>query len=208
MLSEKLHFYGASFTAGALLLYESIVVIPFLLNNDMVGLTQEIEIGEALKINSASSRKRKVGEITKRFKSVKPIVWERFMVSDEQEQVLILYYVCLKTYPILKDFQIDVLLRKWLNYSLSYDKYIFYDFLFRQTENHPEIDEWTDETKNKLSSVINVMLTELGLLKDGELRQLNVRDEKWQLFVTLKEYWFMEALFLSADERESIIQNV
>lgn len=208
MLSEKLHFYGASFTSGALLLHESIVVIPFLLNNDIDGLKQEIELGKALKINSASSRKRKVGEITKRFKSVKLVVWERFIESDEQEKVLILYYACLKTYPILKDFQIDVLLRKWLNYSLSYDKYVFFDFLFKQTENHPEIDEWTDETKNKLSSVINVMLSELGLLKDGKLNQLNLQDEKWQLFVTLKEYWFMEALFLSEEERQSIIQNV
>lgn len=123
------------------------------------GVKREINIGEALKLNAFASRRKKVGEITKRFKHVKPSVWQRFMESDEQEQMLILYYACLKTYDMLKDFQIDFLLKKWLNYSLEYDKYVFLDFLFRQSATHPEIDAWTDETKDKLSSVVNVMLT-------------------------------------------------
>ena len=85
---------------------------------------------------------------------------------------------------------------------------MFLDFLFRQSATHPEIDNWTDETKDKLASVINVMLTELGLLKNGKLLELNIKDEAWAVFVLLREYWFMEALFLSEEQRQTIIQNV
>ena len=208
MLTENIHTYNASFTTGALMLHESRVIIPLLLNDDMEGVKREIALGEALKINSFASRRKKVGEISKRFRHVKPIVWKRFLESDEREQFLILYYACLKTYDMLKDFQIDVLLKKWLNYSLDYDRFVFSDFLFRQSATHSEIDNWTNETKDKLGSVINVMLTEVGLLKEGKLKELIINDEAWRLFATLHEYWFMEALFLSDEHRQTIIQNV
>ena len=106
MLKEKIHTYNASFTTGALMLHESQVIIPLLLSADAEGVKREVNIGEALKLNAFASRRKKVGEITKRFKHVKPSVWQRFMESEEQEQMLILYYACLKTYNILKDFQI------------------------------------------------------------------------------------------------------
>ena len=208
MLQEKIHNYNASFTTGALMLHESRVIIPLLLSGDTEGVKREINIGEALKLNAFASRRKKVGEIKKRFKYVKPSVWQRFMESEEQEQMLILYYACLKTYNILKDFQIDFLLKKWLNYSLEYDKYVFLDFLFRQSAIHPEIDVWTDETKDKLSSVVNVMLTEVGLLKDGKLKELNIKEDAWQQFALLNEYWFMEALFMSNEQRQTISQSL
>lgn len=207
MLQEKIHTYNASFTTGALMLHESRVIIPLLLSGDTEGVKREINVGEGLKINAFASRRKKVGEITKRFKHVKPIVWQRFIDAEDQEQMLILYYACLKTYDILKDFQIDFLLKKWLNYSLDYDKYVFLDFLFRQSATHPEIDNWTTETKEKLGSVVNVMLTEVGLLKNGKLGELYLKDTIWQLFAHLNEYWFMEALFMGADEREAIKQH-
>jgi hypothetical protein len=208
MLQEKIHAYNASFTTGALMLHESRVIIPLLLSGDTEGVKREINVGEALKLNAFASRRKKVGEITKRFKHVKPIVWQRFIDSEEQEQLLILYYACLKTYNIMKDFQIDFLLKKWLNYSLEYDKYVFLDFLFRQSATHPEIDAWTDETKDKLSSVVNVMLTEVGLLKEGKLKELNIKEAAWQQFALLNEYWFMEALFMSDEQRQTISQNI
>ena len=206
MTAEKRQKYNASFTTGALMLHESRVLIPLLLNADTEGVRLEKEQGVGLKINSLQARRKKIGEISKRFRHAKRSVWERFVIAEEQEQLLILYYATLKSYDLLKDFQIDVLLKKWLNYSLDCDKYVFLDFLFRQSGTHSEINDWTDITKDKLAQIVNLMLSEVGLLKNGKIRELNVKNETWAVFASLREYWFLEALFLDAEQRETIKQ--
>jgi hypothetical protein len=199
--------YNGSFTSGALMLHESRVLIPLLLASNTEGIKLEIIEGGALKINALSSRKKKIGEISKRFKAVNRSVWERFMEADTNEQYLILYYACLKTYDMLRDFQIDVLLQKWRTGSLDFDKYIFLDFLFRQRPQHPEIDEWTDVTCEKLGQVLVVMLTELGLLKNGRLQELYFDDRVWSTFIKIRATWFLEALFLDDFRRQELVQT-
>jgi hypothetical protein len=200
--------YNGSFTSGALMLHESKVIIPLLLAADTEGVSLEIAEGHALKINALSSRKRKVGEISKRFKAVNRVVWERFVEADTNEQYLILYYACLKTYEVLRDFQIDVLLRKWKTGSLDFDKYIFMDFLFRQRPQHSEIEDWTSVTCEKLGQVLVVMLTELGLLKNGRLQELHFDDRVWSVFIKIRATWFLEALFLDDLRRQELVETV
>ena len=106
MIIENRQKYNASFTTGALMLHESRVLIPLLLKDDTEGVRLEKEHGVGMKVNSYQARRKKIGEISKRFRHTKCTVWERFVVGEEQEHLLILYYATLKSYDLLKDFQI------------------------------------------------------------------------------------------------------
>jgi uncharacterized protein with WD repeat len=199
--------YSVSFVAGALLLQETIVIIPLLVNEDEAAIQEEIETGNLTGINAVSSRKRKISEIRKRFNAVPIEVWEAFQNSNKSERLAILYYVCLKTYSILQDFHIDILLNKWRRYDIQVSKSDFLNFLFQQADKHPEIFEWTELTHNKTASVALLMLKEVTLLKEKELKQVDLHVSFWRLFLRFGELWFLEAMFLDQEEIQTIIES-
>lgn len=196
--------YSASFTSGALLWHETTAILPLLLNNDVRALKQEIETGERLQLNARKSRQNKVNEITKRFKAVPVQVWDFFNDAPKEQQNVILYYAALKTYRLILDFHLDVLLKKWNSFNLLWDKTDVATFLLRQSDKHPEIDKWTIQTHEKIASVIFVMLKEAGLLKEGKLHEPELPDVFWTFFYQLGEAWLLEALFLHANKRQQI----
>lgn len=196
--------YSASFTSGALLWQETVAILPLLLENKEQEIKEEIEKGTRLQLNARKSRQSKVKEITKRFKAVSIQVWEYFNDAPKEEQLLILYYAALKTYHLLLDFHLEVLLKKWNSFNLLWNKTDVATFLLRQSDKHPEIDKWTMETHQKIASVIFVMLKECGLVKDGKLQEPMLPNEFWIFFYQLGEAWLMEALFLHANKRQQI----
>ncbi|OWY22677.1 DUF1819 domain-containing protein [Sphingobacteriales bacterium UPWRP_1] len=196
--------YTASFTSGALVWHETLAILPLLLKNDMQALKQEIETGQRLQLNARKSRQSIVKEITKRFKAVPIQIWEYFIDAPKEEQVLILYYAALKTYQLILDFHLEVLLKKWTSFNLFWDKTDVATFLLRQSNKHPEIDKWTLKTHEKIASVIFVMLKEAGLVKDGKLHEPMLPDKFWTFFCQLGEAWLLEAFFLHANKRQQI----
>jgi hypothetical protein len=199
--------YSVSFVAGALLLQETIVIVPLLVNEDEAAIQEEIEIGNLTGINAVSSRKRKISEIRKRFNAVPIEVWEAFLNADKSERLVLLYYVCLKTYSILQDFHIDILLNKWRRYDIEVSTSDFLNFLFQQADKHPEIFEWTELTQKKVASVAILMLKELGILKEKELKQVDLPVSFWQLFLRFSESWFLEVMFLDQEEIQLITES-
>jgi|AntRauTorckE5430_2_1112549.scaffolds.fasta_scaffold06886_3 uncharacterized protein with WD repeat len=199
--------YSVSFVAGALLLQETTVIIPLLINEDEGAIQEEIETGKLTGINAKSSRKRKISEIRKRFNAVPIGVWESFQILDKSEQLVILYYVCLKTYQILQDFHIDIILNKWKRYDIQVSKSDFLNFLFQQADKHPEIFDWTELTHGKTASVALLMLKEVNVLNKKELKQVHLSVSFWRLFLKFGEIWFLEAIFLDQEEIQGIIEN-
>ncbi|MBT7901144.1 MAG: DUF1819 family protein, partial [Candidatus Marinimicrobia bacterium] len=55
--------YSASFTAGALLYAETIVLLKYLNDDNISNITEQIKTNTLLKTNSESSRKRIIAEI-------------------------------------------------------------------------------------------------------------------------------------------------
>lgn len=199
--------YSVAFTAGALLHQEFVLIVPLLLHEDKEAIKEEIRTGTLTGINAESSRKRKVSEIQKRYKAVDKSVWELFVNVDEQKQRVLLYYVCLKTYQLLQDFHIDVLLEKWKRYDLEVSKNDYSSFLFKKSDDNPEIIEWTDQTINKVISNARLMLKETGITVNDKLQQIDQPDKFWSFFIQLNEFWFLELMFMNVDEIKSIIEK-
>ena len=197
--------YTASFTAGALFREECKVLIPLLLAGDEEAIRNEKETGAQLRINARASRLRTIREVRNRFEATPKAVWERYTeTSDKTEQALLLLFAALKTYTVLHDFQVEVVAPRWQRYNRELSKTDFLSFLYRKSEEHPEIDDWSQSTQEKLATVTIRMLAEAGLLQDGKLKEVTVPFSFWVFFMEIDEPWFLDAVLLPEDLKQRI----
>ena len=199
--------YTASFTAAALAHSEINTVLPYLLEDSSSETVKLIENSvEILPIPSASARERVTLEMVKRFKTMKPAFWVDYQQMPEVQQKLALFYVILKTYRLLYEFQLNVAVKRFnsANSSLNMDDLWmeFYDISSRD----PFVDGWTEKTKKKAVGVYLTMLRQVGLLdpETSRLQRIDIAQEAYIPFVQLGELWFLQACFIPAYEIETI----
>ncbi len=195
--------YTASFTAGALLFEETDAVIKFFQTHSLGDSKKLIESNEFLKINSINSRKRRVQEILKRIETVPIDYWEFYNnLTTKDEKKVFLYFVCLKKYILIRDFHLEIVINKWRLLDSNLNKADILRFLKWASEKHPEIDEWTASTIDKIAQIIILMLKETNLLLNGKLKKVHLNQDFWPFFWNHGESWFLEAMLLSKEERE------
>ena len=199
--------YSASFTAAALMYGEMNAVLPYLLEDDSQQTVKKIENSlEILPIQSASARERVTLEMVKRFRSVPRAFWEDYKAFPEAQQRLALFYVILKTYRLIYEFQLNVAVKKYnsANNTLKIDDLWmeFYDISARD----PFVDGWTEQTKKKAIKSYLTMLRQTGLLnpETDVLQQISIDKTAYIPFVQLGELWFLQACFLPPYEIENI----
>ena len=197
--------YSASFTAGGLLFQESIALLPYLNDNSISKINEQTTNNTLLQINSESARKRIITEIRKRYNSVNKDVFYQLKKSTINEQKILLYFICLKSYPLIFDFVFDIVVNKWLSRELEISSVDVIKFLYMKCDKHPEIEEWTLKTHNKISSVIIKILKDVGFVKDGKLIPVNLSHSFWKYFFQIGETWFLKAALLNQEQREQII---
>lgn len=200
--------YTASFTTGGLLFEEMERVIAFL---SVKGVDRQIiaKSANVLTINSATARIRQARELLKRYDSVDSSFWDFYLNQpDKVARRFAVYYACLKTYPLVMDFHMEVVLPKWrqMKYKIGTEDVI--KFLKWALIEHPEIDKWKESTLLKISRLLVLMLKESGLLVDGKLQPVRLADSFWIYFLEHGEGWFLEAMLLSKEQRESILNKV
>ena len=100
---------------------------------------QEVD-PDVLDVNSIRGRKRKTEEIIKRLESADKSIWADLPQRKAAEQNVTLYYCCLKTYRLLFDFHMDVVLPRWRSSDRSLRPYDVQRFLEHRAHSHPEID--------------------------------------------------------------------
>lgn len=141
--------YSASFTAASMAFYEMNAVIPYLLEDSSRVMIKRLEEDASiLRIQSLTARKRTVSEIVKRYKTMPASFWVSYLQLDEQAQRLDLFFVILKTYKLLFDFQINYLLDKYNSASPVFSSDEVLIALNEIGANDELVDGWTDETKN------------------------------------------------------------
>ncbi len=199
--------YSASFTAAALMHGEMNAVLPYLLKDCSSETVKMIENSvEILPIKSASARERVTLEMVKRFKSVPLSFWMDYQTFPELQQKLALFYVILKTYRLLYEFQLNVAVKRYnsANNHLETDD-LFMEF-YNIASRDPFVDSWTENTKRKAVQSYLAMLRQVGLLnaETGALQRVDISQEAFIPFVQLGELWFLQACFIPAYEIETI----
>ena len=174
-------------------------ILPLFLSDDAESLIkQEITENNLLLIKSETSRKRAVSEFRRRFNAVPRSFWEWFNTVSETTQMFAMFYVNLKTYRILFDFQINVVLSNWngISQSVTYNDVL--SELYQISASDEFVDSWSEETKNKVVSWFVTLLVKVGLLnkKTSQLSSPLINEEEFTYFLKINEAWFLEACLL------------
>ncbi len=195
-----------SFTVGGLLFNETIAVIDYLIAGKIKELNRVIKTTDVLKTNSEASRLRILSEIKRRDKAVNIEVWHYIGNLVKNEQQLALFYVCLKASKLLFDFQVEVVLEKWRTLDHIVIKNDALYFIDKKSMHYPEMENWSDNTKEKTATVLIRILNEAGILNESRLNHPDVSDNFWAFFIKQGDPWFLELCLIPKNQRDKIME--
>ncbi len=109
---------------------------------------------------------------------------EEFIETKKQ---IILYLIC-KTEPILLDFLNEIITEKIKFSDYEIKSIDFIKFLNNKAENFEEVAKWTENTKNKIISVMKKILYETNIIKDKKYTKLQkiVLNHKFEKYLEEK----------------------
>lgn len=198
MLINDLNKYDANFTAGGILYHEFFALKEILIDekfNELIKI--EEEQNNLLGVATKTARKRIVSEIKRRYKNTSLDFWILFFGWNENEQKLSLFFLCLKTYPLILDIHFEVTLKKFKtgNKLDAYDVQMRIDEIASFDDN---VAKWSDLTLRKLNVQYRKMIKDVGLY-DGKilLKESKASTIFWDYFKNNNEAWFLEACFVN-----------
>ena len=207
-MNKKNSPYSAAITGGGFLFEETKILLPLLLSDNSEELLQEEKVNNnLLHINAETARARNISEIRKRFNTMPIAFWNDFNDMNEDDKVVALFFVILKTYKICFDFHVNVTMRKWNSISKSIDKE---DVMMEFNEISAKddfVDSWSDKTKGKVASAYLTILRKVGILgDDGRLHSPSCSN--YSYYLQQGESWFLEACLLQPYEISNIKKSM
>ena len=196
--------YSAAITGGGFLFDETKALLPLLQSPEREMLLKDEKINNRLlRINAETSRYRAIMEIARRYDTMSTSFWNDFQEMSEDDQVVALFLVILKTYKVCFDFHVNVTMRKWNSISKS----VVYEDIameFNELSAKDEfVDSWSDKTKRKVATAYLTILRKVGLLnKEDNLHPLNASN--YEYYILHGEQWFLEACLLQPYQIENI----
>ena len=201
--------YSASFTGAAMLFNEMNVAVQELLKDDSPETIKRLRTDpDLIQIKAARSRERVTAEFVRRFRAVPKSFWERYVTLTESEQRLALLYVILKTYRLLFEFQINLVIPKYNSPDRVLTKNDVNMALNEIASKDEFVDSWSAETRDRASSQYLTMLRQGGLINDAtkELQEPNLPDDAFLYYIRIGEVWFLQACLLPGYKIEQLKQ--
>lgn len=196
--------YTAAITGGGFLYEETCTLLPLLQSDNREELLKDEAINNRLlRINSETSRKRNIAEVSRRYDTMPAKFWLDFLEMQEEDQKVALFFVMLKTYKICFDFHINVTMRKWNSIS----KRVEHDDLmmeFNEIAAKDEfVDSWSEATKKRVASAYLTILRKINMI--GQDNSLNpIKCDNWNYYIEMGDMWFLEACLLQPYQIENI----
>lgn len=196
--------YTAAITGGGFLYEETCILLPLLQSGNRESLLKDEALNNRLlQINSETSRKRNITEVSRRYDAMQSSFWEEFVKMDEDNRKVALFFVILKTYKICFDFHINVTIRKWNSISKRVE---LEDLMMEFNEisaNDEFVDSWSDATKKRVASAYLTILRKIGMI--GQDNSLNaISCSNWEYYIQTGEMWFLEACLLQPYQLDNI----
>jgi hypothetical protein len=201
--------YSAALTGCSFMIDEMNACLPLLMDDNSEALMkEEIGKGEVILMKSRESRKKAMLEFRRRFNAVPVEFWEKYLDMGRQQQLMAMYYVCLKTYRILFDLHINVALKKWKSAARTVTKNDAMSEIYEIAANDEFVDSWSEETKDRVASSFLTFMRKAGLLSEtGELQAPRLQDTEYRIFIEMGDEWFLQACFLEIYEIERIKES-
>jgi hypothetical protein len=159
--------YKLSFTAIGLGLSESIKIAEVYHQCRNWETTKEI-IDQDNTLQSRTNRRtiRIVRELIHRLSKLTPTQFDLLLEGTLKEQRLLLWFAVCNYYEIVRDFALEVLHEKYLVMDMNLSEKDYHAFILRKLDWHPELNEITKSTQEKIRTVLFRMLHEADLLDD------------------------------------------
>lgn len=200
--------YIAALTGGGFLYHETNMLLPLLQSDKRKELIRDEAMNnKILHINAETSRKRNISEIERRFDTMPASFWIDYQSMDENQQIVALFLVILKTYKICFDFHVNVTMKKWnsISKSVSHDDIMME---FNEIAAKDEfVDSWSEWTRKKITGAYLTILRKVGILDRNEnLRCIECTN--FDYYITHGEAWFLEACLIPPYQIENIKRSV
>lgn len=216
--SQQEKSFRLSFTFGGLLVPESRVVAEeYLQSGNWQTARARIEERNLLQKTRRETGFRYFREIRDRLQQASP--WEIDIVAhggDDQRRAVLLVLMC-RYYPLLHYFVRELIAWKYMGRDMHLARYEVASFFERKTEQHRELSELAESSKQKLQQVALRMLMEARILvkstapvsNSGEkgfvIRKPDVPLEVVFHYGNEKNYSALELFLLSAQEIKKLI---
>ena len=201
--------YSASFTARALGYYEMESILPVLLDDSIQDKVKILSQDSThLQLATLGSRKRVLAEMLVRFNAVDRSFWDRYIDLGEKEKRLALLFVVLKSYRLLFELQVNLVIPKYYSPDRVLSKNDVYAAISEVASRDEFVDSWSEDTRKRAASQYVTILRQAGLIDEStdELRETDVADDELYYYVKTGEIWFLQACLLPGYRVEQINQ--
>lgn len=171
--------YSLSFTTGAALIRESIVVAGLYVElRDWPAVRCKVLLGNAFQSRTESTLKKLYGEVSRRLKLLTDDQLRLLATGSESQAKALVWLAICRQYKFIHDFTIEVAVPHYeaARFLLTHEDY---DAFFNaKAEWHDNLDCASRQTKSKARQVFFKMLKECGLVDDGNGLQHQKLDEQ------------------------------
>ena len=150
--------YDFSFTASSLRLNEMRLVASHQIKESEIDYINELGNG-----NSSTGR-RMLAEFNKRLTFLSPTEKKIMVDGDLTSQKQIAFLAVCKAHLFIRDFVVEVLREKLLVFDYEITEGDYITFYRRRNDLHPEMDELTAISQNKIKQVTFKILEQAGLI--------------------------------------------
>jgi hypothetical protein len=205
-MTSNIEKYKFGFSSGSLLLKETEAIFKEIKSSSNFISGDEVVSYRIIPINSETSQKRMLSEVTKRIRSTKnPLFIDLFLKSENKQKLVLLFYFLCKDYRLITDFMLQKVREKWLNLDKEISTLDFASFLNSKIDSNPEIETLSEITRYKLSQVAIKILKDVGMIVNGKLTKLEINESILSEIVKNGDQWFLDVLLLNDHEKNEFL---
>ena len=188
--------YSAAVTGCGFMLDETVALTPILAAPDAeLRLKAEIEGNRSSLLGKSKTRSRMITEFKRRYNAMPPSFWNWFLSLDRSGQTVALYYCLMRTYLIVKDVHLNLVLPRMKSANPVIVKADVERHICTVAAVDSFVEGWSDVTKGKVAGSCLSYLRALGMLSDSrELHPVPVADSVAGHFISRGEGWYLESL--------------
>ena len=149
----------------AFLNLEMIQVAQYMKNKKIDDLRQVLLKEEILDYSTANNLKRKVGSLIKRFNSLDSTLIEELGEGDIATTEFITFYSIVKNEKILFDFLNETIYSNYIKLKKYITKEEIDSFMIEKARQVQEINNWTEDSKNRMKNKVLEFSIKGGYLK-------------------------------------------
>ncbi len=208
-MSKIESIYSAALTGCSFMIDEMTACLPLLMDENSEELMRrEVSDSNIMLMKSQQTRYRASVEFKRRYAAVPSSFWQKYLTMGKPQQLVAMYYVCLKTYRILFDLHINVAMKKWKSANRKVTKNDALNEIYEIASNDQFVDSWSEETKDRVASSFLTFMRRAGFLDTTDTLQApKLQESDYRIYLELGDSWFLQACFLEQYEIQDIMNN-